>query len=369
MSNVSLSELNLTVAPKATLSQHRYDIDWLRTLALGLLIVYHVVMSFQPWGYLFGFPQNEQSLVNLWIPMALINVWRIPILFAISGMGVWFALKRRSWQQLLQDRALRILLPFGFGIFFINPIVAYAAMIYYDTDPYYLPGQFHLWFLGNIFVYVLLLLPLLMAIKKWPDNAVLGWLRHLVQLPGGILLFALPLMVEAWLVNPADFVTYAETAHGFWLGLICFLTGFLFVSLQNTFWHALTEVRALAAAFALIMYLVRLFHFQFQGVPNGLIALESMLWMLAILGFGAIYLNRPSRALGYLSTAVYPVYIVHMPVQFLLALVILPLPLAAVLKLLLLLTGTLGGSLLLYEVLLKRIRWIRPLFGMKTTPR
>ncbi len=144
MSNVSLSELNLTVAPKATLSQHRYDIDWLRTLALGLLIVYHVVMSFQPWGYLFGFPQNEQSLVNLWIPMALINVWRIPILFVISGMGVWFALKRRNWQQLLQDRALRILLPFGFGIFFISPIVAYASMIYYDTAPYYLPGLFHL---------------------------------------------------------------------------------------------------------------------------------------------------------------------------------------------------------------------------------
>ena len=30
-------------------SQRRYDVDWLRTLALGLLIVYHAVVSFQPW--------------------------------------------------------------------------------------------------------------------------------------------------------------------------------------------------------------------------------------------------------------------------------------------------------------------------------
>ncbi len=159
-------------------------------------------------------------------------------------------------------------------------------------------------------------------------------------------------MLEAWLVNPDEFVTYAETTHGFMLGLVCFLTGFLFVSLQDTFWNALTEVRSLAVAFALIMYLVRWFHFQFQGVPNGLIALESMLWMLAILGFGAIYLNRPSRALEYLNTAVYPVYIVHMPVQFLLALLVLPLPLAAALNCFAA-HRDVGGSLL-HEVCLSR---------------
>lgn len=28
---------------------HRHDIDWLRTLAIGLLIVFHVVLSFQSW--------------------------------------------------------------------------------------------------------------------------------------------------------------------------------------------------------------------------------------------------------------------------------------------------------------------------------
>ena len=87
--------------------------------------------------------------------------------------------------------------------------------------------------------------------------------------------------------------------------------------------------------------------------------------MLAVIGFGSVYLNRQSRLLSYLSSAVYPVYIVHFPLQFILAFFLLPLQLNAYLKLLLLLAGTFGSCLLLYELVLRRLKWIRPLFGMK----
>jgi peptidoglycan/LPS O-acetylase OafA/YrhL len=59
------------------------------------------------------------------------------------------------------------------------------------------------------------------------------------------------------------------------------------------------------------------------------------------------------------------VYIVHLPVQFTTAYFLLPLPLPAYLKLILLLVGTFGVSVLLYEYVLRRLKWIRPLFGMK----
>ncbi|SVC15058.1 uncharacterized protein METZ01_LOCUS267912, partial [marine metagenome] len=52
----------------------RHDVDWLRVLALGLLIVYHVVVSFQPWAHYIFFIQNKQSLEWLWIFMGMINV-------------------------------------------------------------------------------------------------------------------------------------------------------------------------------------------------------------------------------------------------------------------------------------------------------
>ena len=74
----------------------RYDIDWLRVIAIGLLLIYHIAIIFQPWGIFIGFMQNNESLESLWIPMAMLNVWRIPLLFFVSGMGVCFAIKKRT---------------------------------------------------------------------------------------------------------------------------------------------------------------------------------------------------------------------------------------------------------------------------------
>ncbi|UCG26758.1 MAG: acyltransferase family protein, partial [Bacteroidales bacterium] len=83
----------------------RYDIDWLRVIAIGLLLIYHIAIGFQPWGVFIMFIQSEESLEFLWIPMSMLNVWRIPLLFFVSGMGVCFAIRKRNWKQLLQERA------------------------------------------------------------------------------------------------------------------------------------------------------------------------------------------------------------------------------------------------------------------------
>ena len=40
----------------------RYDIDWLRVIAIGLLLIYHIGIAFQPWGVFIGFIQSEKPL-------------------------------------------------------------------------------------------------------------------------------------------------------------------------------------------------------------------------------------------------------------------------------------------------------------------
>ena len=112
----------------AVTGQRRYAVDWLRTLALALLIIYHVVVSFQPWGDIICLPQTEATIESWWIFMSMVNIWHIPILFMISGMGVRFARERRDWMQLLKDRTVRILVPYVFGIFVIGPIVTLASL-------------------------------------------------------------------------------------------------------------------------------------------------------------------------------------------------------------------------------------------------
>jgi len=348
--------------------ERRYDVDWLRVMALGLLILYHVVVSFQPWARWIFFIQNDQPLVGLWAVMSLINVWRIPILFLVSGMGVRFAMERRNWKQLLQDRTVRILVPFVVGYFLVCPISVYFASRYYGLGAVYVPNEGHLWFLANIFAYVVVLLPLFVYLNNRPDHAIMRSIARIIQWPFGLVLFVLPLIAEAVLANPASYVTYAMTPHGFWLGLICFVTGFVFVSLRDAFWQAVMRARWGAIGAAVGLYLVRLLVFELEGVPNWLIALETMSWILAILGFGSLYLNKPSKSLAYFSRAVYPVYIIHMPIQFLIAYYLLPLSLPVILKLVVLLGGTYGVSLLLYEYAFRRVAWIRPLFGMKLRP-
>ena len=130
--------------------------------------------------------------------------------------------------------------------------------------------------------------------------------------------------------------------------MICFVTGFVFVSLKDVFWWAAESVRRGALVVAFLLYLVRLVVFQLEGEPSILTAFESMSWMLA-----------------YFSKAVYPVYIVHLPLQYFFSYYIIPLSLPAAMKVVLLLVLTFGGSLTLYEFALKRIKWVRPLFGLK----
>ena len=296
--------------------------------------------------------------------MALINIWRIPILFMISGMGVRFAMERRNWKELLTDRTVRILVPYIFGIVFLEYLFAFIMPRIGWSAPYQITFG-HLWFLLNIFLYFTWTIGFTIYFKDKPDNGLLRFMSKLISHPAGLFLLAFPLMLEAWLVNPEYFSTYVDTLHGWLLGLLCYFLGFLFISVGDVFWKAVQRIRWPALIMAFFLYLVRLFIFELQPNLDWLTAFESMSWMLTVFGFGALYLNRPSRGLGYLSRAVYPVYIVHLPLQFVISYFILPLNMPASIKLILLLTGTFGTSLLLYEFVLRRLKWIRPLFGMK----
>jgi len=66
--------------------------------------------------------------------MSMLNVWRIPLLFFISGMGVAFAIRKRDWKLLIIERSKRILVPFLFGIVFIVPLHHLLWQKYYSQD-------------------------------------------------------------------------------------------------------------------------------------------------------------------------------------------------------------------------------------------
>jgi hypothetical protein len=88
-------------------------------------------------------------------------------------------------------------------------------------------------------------------------------------------------------------------------------------------------------------------------------------WLLACLGYAGRYLQRPSRVLTYLNGAVYPLFCLHLTVIVALEYVIVPLDWSILTKYLAVTTGTIVVSLGSYELLWRRIAWLRPLFGLK----
>ena len=350
----------------------RYDIDAIRIIALSLLIFYHIMVAFQPWGDKLYFITNKDSLESIWVLMELINIWRIPILFMVSGMGVQLAMQNRTWGALLGDRTLRIAVPLIFGSIFIVPSYIALFFIYYDKPvPAIPPSPGHLWFLLNIFLYVVFFLPLLIYLTKNPGNIIYLLVIRLIGFPFGIIAaLTVPVIFEAVLINPRGYAGFAlEPLHGWTIGMVYFLSGFILVSLKDVFWDAVRNIKVTTLAVALMLYCLRVAPVDLVEVlgsrtDNALQAFEAACWILASFGFACSYLNRPYKILLYLTAAVYPVYIVHMPLQYLFASVIFPLNMPAILKLAILFVATCSAGLLVYE-LLRRLKWIRLLFGMK----
>ena len=345
-------------------TERRHDIDWLRVIAIGLLLIYHISIVFQPWAMMIGFIRSDEPMESLWKPMTMLNVWRIPLLFYVSGMGVYFATRKRNWKELVLERSKRILLPFLFGMIAIVPLHFLVFQKYYKLPLGYYAHPAHLWFLGNIFAYVLILLPLFYYLKKIEGGRFWRGLSTFMSHPMGPLSLSVFFILETLLVRPQVFEMYAQTWHGFFLGLLAFFFGFLLVYSGKTFWQTVLKWRWLYLGLAAALYMVRLMVFELK-TPGYLMAIESNCWIFAVFGFGHKYLNRPGAALSYLSQAAYPVYIIHMFVLYGGAMIILPLEIPVIVKFISIIVFTGTGCYLIYEFMIRRIGLLRPLFGLK----
>jgi hypothetical protein len=341
-----------------------YDIDWVRVIAIGLLLIYHMAIGFQPWGMMIGFITNKEPWQSLWILMAMLNVWRIPLLFFVSGMGVYFALQNRNWKALIKERATRILIPFVFGMVCVVPLHMYLMQAHYQWEISYAPNPGHLWFLGNIFIYVLILSPVFLFLKRNEMGKFVRALKKLFSTPFGLVIVILAFVSEALVLKPTPYELYAMTWHGFFLGFIAFVSGFCFVLSGVVFWKMLMKYRWLFLVMAVGLFIYRVMQVQMR-VPTYQVAIESCVWVFSIFAFAHRYLNRPGKVLDYLSEAAYPVYIIHMVILYLVSLLVFPLEINAPIKFVLSVALVGIGCILCYEFFIKRIEVVRLLFGLK----
>ena len=385
--------------------QRRHDIDWVRILAFGLLVFYHVGMYYVSWDWHVKSPHAGEALEPL---MLLTSPWRMSLLFVVSGVATAFLLgkARDGDTRFLGPRSWRLLLPLLFGMYVVVPPQVYYELIekvpggyhagyaafmgtYLRGGDFYCaaPGDCvdaptwnHLWFLAYLWVYTVVLWLLLKLAPRAMRTAG-DWLGRRLSGAGALLwpvawlALARLLLVERFesthdLVG--DWYNHAQYFPMFLLGyLLAFSTGF-WESLQRVRWHALAAALAGYAALIGIWY--------FSGYSDATTPPDAMrmalrvVWgvnqwcaIAAAFGFAYRFRDADSAALRYLAPAVFPVYILHQTVIVALAHNAKSLALPPLLEgpLLVLLTFIVcfGG----YEVI-RRVRVLRPLFGLKPMP-
>jgi len=366
----------------------RYDLDWLRVIVFALLILYHVGMLFVPWGF-----HIKNNVIYDWLtlPMWFLNQWRLPILFVISGMGTYYALRKRSGNQFAIERVKRLLVPLVFGMLLIIPPQVYIERLvnnqstgtylnFWPTEAFigvYPEGNLswhHLWFLPYLLLFSLVLIPVFIYLRKHPENRFINWVRGLVRHPVKIFLFAIPLYLIEALVEPFFPVTHALIGDWFTIinYIVLFFIGFVLISVKDTFWQTVEKFRKrflITGILCFTVMAVLVINFE-DGIERHfteafLKVINLWSWILALFGFAAKHLNKKSNILSYCNQAVYPFYILHQTVMMIIAYYLIDLEWNLVAKGTVLVLGTFGISWLLYEFLIRRIKYIRPIFGLK----
>ena len=374
----------------------RYDIDWLRVLAVLLLFPFHTLRVYNA-GEAF-YVKGAQPSVAVNAVTEFISLWHMPLLFLLAGASTYFALGRRSSRQYLWERVKRLAVPFVFGVLLLVPPQTWygarfnsgSVQSYWD---YLTSGDFlkqnpegdywggwgtgHLWFIQVLFVISVIVLPLVVWGRGERGGAVLGSISRRLAHPAWWLL--VPWVMAAGLLLPDPPVGHTAAyflplGHHVAFYLVFFVLGYLTVSggefIKSAVryrWHALAVGIALA-----LVYLVKADVADSDTadirelVPVMYAAgLGGWLIIVGLLGCGKRYLDRTSPLLGYLAEASYPVYILHQTVIVVAAFYIVGLPAAQPLQWLTLLVVSVACTFGLYEVV-RRFATVRFLFGMRS---
>ncbi|MBJ2174435.1 acyltransferase [Aureibaculum sp. A20] len=362
--------------------KRRYDLDWLRVIAILAVYFHHIGMPFN--GDKFHIMNTDTSKILDDI-MVFFEQFRLPLLFLVSGAGTIFAFSKRTWIQFLKERSTRLLIPLVFGVLFIVPPQTYYEHIetytsYFDV---YRNGSFetnHLWFIENLFVLSVLLIPLILLLRSSKLDGFIGLLDRITTKKYGMLLLVFPLVIITIFLKqiyPSDSKAITNLSSTFFYGYF-FVFGMIFTTSKNSWNHLKLYRKFNFVAFIISTILFYTYYF----LPNEIVspyltinmrwniwyavcALVSWSVVITVLGYGQVWLNTKSVFLKKCNEAIYPFYVLHQTIIIVVGYYIIQLDASIFVKIILLIATSLPIILLIYRFLIYPFKIPRILFGMK----
>jgi len=238
---------------------------------------------------------------------------------------------------------------------------------------------YHLWFLGFLFSFSMLCLPIFLWLKGEAGQRLLTRLAGMCERRGAILLFFIPLAMVRLALHP--FFPSEHNWADFFVQMTFFLLGFILFAKQGFLeairrdWriHLGVGIVAAAAAMGIALSTGTL---DLQAPPRTaldilfwmLISIDAWSWTLFFLFIGMRYLDFTNPTLEYSQEAILPFFIFHQPVIIILAYYAVQWQASLIVKLLFVVIGSFCVTLGIYEFLIRRIAMLRMVFGMKAIP-
>lgn len=403
------------VEPVLTRPERRRDLDLMRAFVVVGLVFFHSARIFDTGDF---YVKNKPTSDLVTAAIGFAATWGMPLLFVIAGVGIWYSLRSRTTSAFAGERIRRLLVPLVFGVLVIVPLQvwtelrvdaaydeSYLAFLPRFLDVEFDPGGFpfvigtdpatglfewgHLWFLVLLFVFSLLLLPVIWYVRRPKGLRIIDRLAERSKHLWVIVVAGLPFAVlEAVLRSEEDWAGWNRYSYAVFL-----LYGYVLATDQR-FGRAFRRHRKSALILGIVTFLVvgalfatgsekegvdLLRDYDGAGVVMRMLkGVSGWFWVVAIMAFAVGsgkqgQATRPAnreatvrdRVGAYTAEAVLPFYVLHQTVIVVLGFYVVEWPINAALKYLVICALSLAVILAIYDLGVRRTRPTRFLFGMK----
>ena len=411
----------------STMPKRRYELDLMGMLVVLGLVFFHTGQVFYG-GDFYVMNEPPSTLALMFVVVA--SLWGMPLIFLISGITIWHSLRKRTPKEFVLERIRRLFIPFLVGLAVVVPPQVFYGLkadpSYQETYLQFYPRFFNvqfamdfplfikgtlpdelfrlstMYFLIDLFVFTLLLLPFFLHLMKPSGKHQIERLAIFFTRPGAIFTLALPMAVTEAILG-SDFPGHWNPFA--WLPLIFY--GFLFTC-DKRFGRALGKQWKNAFIFGVIAFI-----FWFAGLgmlytiyqvdpftdysPVSLLmrflrGFTGWFWVVAIMGLASrVPRSRHSktqneesrseiplqesdgphipsfkdRIASYAKEAQLPFYILHQLPIVVIGFYVVQWEAGALVKYVVISLSSLIVTLVLYDIGVRRIRFTRFLFGMK----
>jgi len=355
-------------------SPHRYDIDWLRVLAITTVFIFHSLrfFSLEDWHV-----KNPTTYLGIENVENYLETWMMPLIFIVSGASTFLEMQKdKPAQAFIRGKVLRLLIPLTVGIFTHSILQVYLERLshgdfsgsFWQFLPHYFEGFYgfggnfawmglHLWYLEVLFGFCIFFLPVALFLRGARGKRMLDKMGDLLAAPGALYLLPLVAILSWKLLNPESLL--GRDIFGWPLGhyLSFYMAGYLFASNER-----LTESIRRQRWFSLFGALAASVLF-FTTQDHA----DILVWfmILGFLGIARQHLVFSPPLLKYANQAVLPFYILHQPLLVCIGFFVVRWPISGILKYLTIAPLSFILTLGLYEFLARRSDLLRFLFGMK----